>query len=382
MITRRHFLSGTGAGLFLSGYPVHGFTKNAIDGRIIVLLLEGGMDGLLAVPPVGDDNLYKQRKDLVASNPLKLNPLFGIHPNFKNFSQMLTADQASIIHATSFPYVGRSHFEGQNVLQGGLKTPFSIKTGWLGRAMDTAQIAGKAMSLETPLLIRGATDFENFYPARIKHTRNSSSQLLDLIQSTHDLDMQKVIEKLKQRSLGMVDMNTRNLARDPLSLASEAGRSMRKETGPRVAVIKIPQFDDHAEIGRDIGHHPELFTLVDQTIAKLKDELKEQWSNTIILTMTEFGRTVKENGSAGTDHGYGSVGLLAGGLIKRSSVIANWPGLANRELYERRDLYATIDYRSVCAACVEAAFGLDHSVISETVFRDKNIPRIYRHIFG
>ena len=105
-------------------------------------------------------------------------------------------------------------------------------------------------------------------------------------------------------------------------------------------------------------------------------------SNTIILTMTEFGRTVKENGSAGTDHGYGSVGLLAGGLIKRSSVIANWPGLANRELYERRDLYATIDYRSVCAACVEAAFGLDHSVISETVFRDKNIPRIYRHIFG
>ena len=121
---------------------------------------------------------------------------------------------------------------------------------------------------------------------------------------------------------------------------------------------------------------------VDQTIAKLKDELKEQWSNTIIVTMTEFGRTVKENGSAGTDHGYGSVGLLAGGLINRSSVIANWPGLANRELYEGRDLYATIDYRSVCAACVEAAFGLDHSVISETVFREKNIPRIYRHIFG
>ena len=111
MITRRHFLSGAGAGIFLSGYPVHGFTKNAINGRIIVLLLEGGMDGLLAVPPVGDDNLYKQRKDLVASNPLKLNPLFGIHPNFKNFSLMLASDQASIIHATSFPYVGRSHFK-------------------------------------------------------------------------------------------------------------------------------------------------------------------------------------------------------------------------------------------------------------------------------
>ena len=107
MITRRHFLSGTGAGLFLSGYPVHGFTKNAIDGRIIVILLEGGMDGLLAVPPVGDDDLYKQRKALVASNPLQLNPLFGIHPNFKNFSNMLANDEASIIDASSFPYVGR-----------------------------------------------------------------------------------------------------------------------------------------------------------------------------------------------------------------------------------------------------------------------------------
>ncbi len=98
--------------------------------------------------------------------------------------------------------------------------------------------------------------------------------------------------------------------------------------------------------------------------------------------MTEFGRTVKENGSAGTYHGYGSVGLLAGGLIRKSSVIANWPGLSNGDLYERRDLYATIDYRSVCAACIEAAFNLDHSLISETIFRDKKISRIYRHIFG
>ena len=150
MITRRHFLSRTGAGLFLAGYPIHGFTKNAVNGRIVVILLEGGMDGLLAVPPVGDDNLYKQRKAIVASNPLKLNPLFGIHPNFRNFSSMLVNEEASIVHATSFPYVGRSHFEGQNVLQGGLIAPFSIKTGWLGRAMDAAKLAGQAMSLDAP----------------------------------------------------------------------------------------------------------------------------------------------------------------------------------------------------------------------------------------
>tara|TARA_Y100000739_G_C20606682_1_gene465990 strand:+ start:806 stop:1945 length:1140 start_codon:yes stop_codon:yes gene_type:complete len=379
MITRRHFLSGTGAGLFLAGYPIHGFTKNAVNGRIVVILLEGGMDGLLAVPPVGDDNLYKQRKALVASNPLKLNPLFGIHPNFRNFSSMLVNEEASIVHATSFPYVGRSHFEGQNVLQGGLIAPFSIKTGWLGRAMDAAKIAGQAMSLDAPLIIRGSSDFENFYPSRIKHTRKPSSNLLELIKATHEGEIASVIEKLRKRSDGM---GTRNSARDPLSLATEAGRTMREENGPRVAVIKIPQFDDHAEIGTDTGNHPELFSLVDKTFATLKNELREQWTNTVVLTMTEFGRTVKENGSAGTDHGYGSVGLLAGGLIRKSSVIANWPGLSNGDLYERRDLYATIDYRSVCAACIEAAFNLDHSLISETIFRDKKISRIYRHIFG
>ena len=99
-------------------------------------MLQGGMDGLLAIPPIGDDNLFKQRKALVASNPLKLNPLFGIHPNFRNFSKMLKSNEASIVHATSFPYTGRSHFEGQNVAQSGEKLPFSTNTGWLGRAME------------------------------------------------------------------------------------------------------------------------------------------------------------------------------------------------------------------------------------------------------
>ena len=380
MLTRRHFLSGTGAGLFLSGYPVHGFTKEAVSGRIVVLLLEGGMDGLLAVPPIGDDNLLKQRKALVASKALKINPLFALHPNFKTFSKMLANEEASIIHATSFPYTGRSHFEGQNVLQGGLLNPFSSKTGWLGRAMGIAKITGKAMSLHAPLIIRGATDYDNFYPEHLRNAELPSAEVLKLIQDTHEGSIARAIDKLRRspKSMG----GRRGSARDPLSLASEAGRSLREVDGPKVAVITIPQFDDHAEIGSDTGHHPELFTLIDNAFENLRNNLKEQWANTIVLTMTEFGRTVKENGSAGTDHGYGSVGLLAGGLIKRSSVIANWPGLSTSELYEKRDLYATIDYRSVCAACIEAAFGLDHDLIAEEIFQDKNIPRAYTHIFG
>jgi uncharacterized protein (DUF1501 family) len=379
MISRRHFLSIAAPALALSGYPVHGFTKEPIEGRIIVIMLQGGMDGLLAIPPIGDDNLFKQRKALVASNPLKLNPLFGIHPNFRNFSKMLKSNEASIVHATSFPYTGRSHFEGQNVTQSGSKLPFSTNTGWLGRAMEFAKITGKALSLDAPLLIRGAPEFDNFYPANIDKTRSPQTALIDLIKETHDGDVMIAIDKL---SRGSMSGPSRLRARDPLSLATKAGESMRELNGPRVAVLTIPEFDDHSSIGSTTGHHPELFTLLDNVFYNLKTALKEQWDNTIVLTTTEFGRTVQENGSAGTDHGYGSVGLLAGGLINKSSVVANWPGLASKDLYEKRDLFATIDYRSVCSACIEAAFGLDHDFIIEKVFEDKKIARVYEHIFG
>ena len=100
------------------------------------------------------------------------------------------------------------------------------------------------------------------------------------------------------------------------------------------------------------------------------------------MTLTEFGRTVKENGTWGTDHGWGSVGMLAGGTIKKSRVISQWPGLAERDLFEQRDLVSTIDYRSVCAACIENALGLDHDLIAEKVFFTPGLPRVYDYIFS
>ena len=113
-----------------------------------------------------------------------------------------------------------------------------------------------------------------------------------------------------------------------------------------------------------------------------RTELGAVWKDTIILTATEFGRTVEENGSSGTDHGFASVSLLAGGLINSASVLTRWPGLSSKELFEGRDLMMTLDFRSVRAACLEAAFGLDHDVIAEKVFGDKSIDEIHPLLFG
>jgi uncharacterized protein (DUF1501 family) len=98
--------------------------------------------------------------------------------------------------------------------------------------------------------------------------------------------------------------------------------------------------------------------------------------------MTEFGRTVAVNGTTGTEHGYGTAGIITGGAISKSRVISQWPGLAKSDQFERRDLMATIDYWSVCAACIEKALGLDHDLIASKVFFRPKLPRVFDYIFS
>lgn len=142
---RRNFLKALPSSLFLTGFPNLGHTKTNKDGRLIVINLEGGMDGLCAVPPIGDKAFRSARSDLLVNNNLSLNPFFGLHPSFKSFGEMLANDEATIIHATAFPYTKRSHFEGQNIVETGILTPFSSKSGWLGRAMELAGVGNRCI---------------------------------------------------------------------------------------------------------------------------------------------------------------------------------------------------------------------------------------------
>jgi len=378
-LTRRQFLKASGASLFLAGIPLPGFTKDKPPGTISVILLEGGMDGLAAVPPFGDQNLSKMRKNLVPENYLKLNSFFGLHPSFKYFSGLMAKNNASVVHATNFPYKKRSHFEGQNLMEGGGLLPFSETTGWLGRALDLAKTPGRSMSLDMPLILRGASENDNFFPASIRKSGSLNTKLIDMISMAHAEEGANIFGKVSKKSTQEDSV----VPRDPASLAKFAGKAMAKDGGPLSSVIKVDQFDTHASQGADeFGRHGERMTIVDDIMAGYKEGLGDAWDRSIILTLTEFGRTVKENGTWGTDHGWGSVGMLAGGTIKKSRVISQWPGLAERDLFEQRDLVSTIDYRSVCAACIENALGLDHDLIAEKVFFTPGLPRVYDYIFS
>ena len=378
-LTRRDFLKASGASLFLAGLPIPGYTQDKPPGNISVILLEGGMDGLTAVPPFGDPNLKSMRKTLPPEKFLKLNSFFGLHPSFNFLSALMARNNAAVVHATNFPYVLRSHFEGQNLMEGGGLSPFSENTGWLGRALDLANTPGKALSLNMPLILRGHKDVDNFYPASIKSSTKMTNRLIDLITMAHVNEGAETFAKLKSK----VGMEVKNMPRDPASLAVYAGKEMAKENGPLASVIKVDQFDTHANQGADeTGNHGKQLAVIDDIIAGYKEGLGDAWDRSIILTITEFGRTVRENGTSGTEHGYGSAGILAGGTISKSRVITQWPGLANNELFEQRDLMSTIDYRSVCAACIEKALGLDHDHIASKVFFTPKLPRVYDHIFS
>jgi uncharacterized protein (DUF1501 family) len=319
------------------------------------------------------------RSSLIPEDYLKLNSFFGLHPSLKKLSSFMATNNASIVHATSFPYKKRSHFEGQNLVEGGGLSPFSEKTGWLGRSLELAKIPGRALSLDMPLILRGYNENDNFFPANIQNSNKINNNLVDTLSKVHSMDGAKVFQKVKQKSIE----NLGNIPRDAESLAEYAGNAMSKNGGPVASVIRLDDFDTHASQGDGEGKdHGERLAKVDNVIAAYKRGLGTAWDRSIILTLTEFGRTVAMNGTWGTDHGYGTVGLIAGGSIKKSRVIANWPGLAKNEQFEQRDLMATIDYRSVCAACIEKSLGLDHDLIASQVFFDSKLPRVFDFIFS
>ncbi len=376
---RRQFLNTASASLFVTGFPNFALSNTNHEGRLIAIILEGGLDGLAAVPPLGDKNLRNLRKNLLLSEALKINPFFSLHPSLKNFGHLLSTQEASIVHATSFPYTLRSHFEGQNIVESGGTKPFLYNTGWLGRAMDLSDVSGRALSLETPLLVRGAKGNESYYPANIRGSETANTKLVDSLRSIYQGDILETLELLNKQ----INMsNNKPRVRDPVGLANYAGKQMQHNLGPRVAAIRIGEFDTHANQGKENGMHAKQLKIVDDVIGALKSSLGDTWSKSIVLTLTEFGRTVGQNGSGGTDHGYGSTCLLAGGLIQSSGVITDWPGLKNKSLFEERDLMATIDMRSICSACVEAAFGLEHQLIVDKIFFDPKIPSVYNELFA
>ena len=384
-ISRRDFLKGTATTLFLAGFNLPALASSSKKKNLVVIMLRGGMDGLCAVPVIGDKRFEKKRKSILIENTIKLNSDFALHPRLKAFHDCWNENTGSIVHAASIPYTQRSHFEGQNLMESGGRVPYQEKTGWVGRAMKLANLQGDglALSLPMPLLLRGIPKNNNYFPADGKLPRKDTLDLLKSVyaESSEDelLEMMNFIKKRKDEQMmggtgGWGKRKNKNLAK-------QAAVYLRKSDGPRVAVFEVNGFDTHAAQGGVDGTHTKCLVEMDDIIKNLKENLKEAYKDTVILTVTEFGRTIKQNGGNGTEHGYGTAIFMAGGLLKKSQVHTDWPGLKRKEMYEGRDLNVTIDARSVYASAMSTVFDLDFKRIQKDVFFGDKLENLSDKLF-
>jgi uncharacterized protein (DUF1501 family) len=260
-------------------------------------------------------------------------------------------------------------------MQTGVMKPYTSPSGWLGRAMHISRASGGvAVSIPMPLILRGDigsdTDYPNWMP---KPSLRVAEDVLRLWASDEALKpyAEKIYEDaasasaLPQRMTGAEYRESLS----PGALARAAGEKMKDPSGPRVGLIEFTHgFDTHANQGDDQGQHADRLADLDSMIREFKTAIGTEWKNSLVVTVTEFGRTVRENGTTGTDHGVGTCCLLAGGLVNRSKVYADWRGLDPQNWYEGRDLLPTIDTMAVYARVVQSVFRIEEQVIQKELF--------------
>jgi uncharacterized protein (DUF1501 family) len=326
-----------------------------------------------AVQPYGDPAFTSLRGPLALPPPgnqggvLDLGGFYGLHPSLVNLHAMYVGGQALVVHAVAGHYRSRSHFEAQDYLESGADQ--RLMSGWLNRAVGTMHAPpgrdiALSVGLSAPLMLRGAARVEAWAPDHFAQPEPELyARLISL--SQHDpLLGPALAEGIRQR--GLSNTADGGGAQDPKhdrsfeALAAAAGRLLAAPAGPRVAVLEIGGWDTHAaQLRRLQGQLRQL----DDGLGALRATLGAAWKQTMIVAVTEFGRTARVNGTQGTDHGTGGVALVLGGAVAGGRVLADWPGLGAGHLFEDRDLAPTLDLRSLLKGALRDQLGISEAAL-------------------
>ena len=363
------------------------------DPRFLTIVLRGALDGLAAVAPVGDPDWIKLRGDnalrLDGETPaLPLDGFFALNPAMPNLHRLYQAGQATIVHAAATPYRERSHFDGQDVLESGLAGVGRTDTGWLNRAL-VAHRAGR------PRRCAGAADLRGRPDHAAGGARTRAGAVLDAAAAAagERRDHHAAARSLSphrsdarpraggphrprrdragrrhgaQRIEGPV-VQTGGIAQVRAYFAEAAGAaasSWRAPTARASARSRSTAGTPMSTRARSTAGSPALLGALDGAIAAIETNMGEAWRETVVALVTEFGRTARVNGNDGTDHGTATVALLAGGALKGGRVIADWPGLKEADLHEKRDLKPTTDLRAVLKGLLKDHLRLDDAVLA------------------
>ena len=357
------------------------------DARLVVIVLRGAMDGLDVVQPYGDRQLAGYRKQIKAgeaAGAYDLDGFYAMHSALGDLVPLWKAGELGFAHAVSTPYRNkRSHFDGQDFLENGGSASSGDLTsegnGWLSRMLTlmpgSTVTTAFSVGRQRLLLLEGDADTSSWSPDSDMDLSPTARALLNQLYAKDPLfhESAQVAIDLLAKMDGT--MNARQAAKAE-ALAGFAADRLNEDT--RIATFSIGGWDTHRNQN---GTLPNALKELSSAILTLKKRLGRNWDQTTVLAMTEFGRTVRENGSGGTDHGTGGTMLMAGGAVKGGKVHGQWPGLGELDLYQDRDLEPTADVRSYAAWALRDLFAVDRSALEGLVFPGLDMgsdPRIIR----
>ena len=384
MASRRDVLKTIGIGAVVTSLPA--LAEAGTDARFVLIILRGAVDGLALAPPYGDGNYRKLRGELALPSPgdtsgaLKLDELFALHPSLPGIHEDFRNGDALIVHAVASPYRERSHFDGQDVLENGASTVGALRDGWLNRAI--APLGGAlgdetaiAMAQNTPLVLRGRNSVTSWAPSGLPDASGTTLQRLQDMYASDEFFATRLAQALKSQGIaGDMGSSRRrgNEAAQFRSLMQSTARFITAAGGPQVAVVELGGWDTHANQGSSTGPLANRFSGLDGGIAALRNSLGPAWDDTVVAVVTEFGRTVRVNGTRGTDHGTGTAAVITGGAVAGGRVIADWPGLGTSDMHDGRDLRPTTDLRSVFKGVLAEHLLIPESFLEQSVFPDSS----------
>jgi uncharacterized protein (DUF1501 family) len=394
LTTRRGLLLGGSAFAAWAYLPKFARAADGRDPRLVVVILRGALDGLATVAPIGDPDYAKLHGSiaLTTNGPhaaVMLDSFFALHPSMPEFARMYRDKHAAVIHAVSTPYRDRSHFDGQDVLESGYAGPGRVQSGWLNRALENLPKGERVMSAlavgpTTPLVLRGAAPTVGWAPVALPQADDdTAARLVDLYRHrdpalANALSQGLQLEKVAQ-SDGMRPQPGINAMQQ---VARGAAKLMAADDGPRIAALAFDGWDTHANEGGPVGRLAQLLSGLDGALLEFENGLGPRWRDIVVVVATEFGRTARINGTEGTDHGTGTIALLAGGAVKGGRVIADWPTLKPASLYQGRDLAPTTDLRAVIKGVMADHLGISERVLASTVFPDSAAARPMKGLVG
>jgi uncharacterized protein (DUF1501 family) len=413
--TRRAFVRNGTMALLALGLPpkflqgaIRTETRVAGKKTLICIFQRGAVDGLNMVVPFGDPGYYAKRRSIAVAAPgqqngaLDLNGFFGMHPTLAPLHELYGRSELAIVHAVGSPHPTRSHFDAQDFMETATPGVKSTRDGWLNRALsqtacsdcDARTLAGGAAhaadhaagqsGMAMVPALRGVA-FGAAMPRALRG-REPALAIEDLdrfgIAGGRDAALQQTFSEVYRTEATEVIGSAADGAFDAIDILKAAdlqqyqpqngatypagnfGRSLRQiaqlvkaGVGVEIAFADIGGWDTHQQQGSAQGQLPTRFNELGRGLRALYDDLGDRMEDVVVMTMSEFGRTVAENGSGGTDHGHASCMLVMGGAVKGGRVLGDWPGLAPEQLHERRDLALTTDFRDVFAEVVSKHLG-------------------------